>query len=245
RRPGGPGRRRRPDAAHVAGPDPARVRAQRAPLCDRGLGGHGRDRRRDRAAAWRTPGAGRLASGVPGQRARGSARPGIRRPDPVRAPRGWRRPPGPARRAGVHRRHRRAGRGDRQRSGLGATVVLLPAIWWRSERHPSPLFEPAMLRVRSFSLAVTASILFFAGFAAMLLSGVLFLTTVWHEDVLTAGLMLFPGPLMAAVFSVPSARLGARFGYRLPGVAGALLFAVASVYWITQTGDTPAYLTQY
>ncbi len=128
---------------------------------------------------------------------------------------------------------------------LVATVVLLPAIWWRSERHPSPLFEPAMLRVRSFSLAVTASILFFAGFAAMLLSGVLFLTTVWHEDVLTAGLMLFPGPLMAAVFSVPSARLGARFGYRLPGVAGALLFAVASVYWITQTGDTPAYLTQY
>lgn len=50
---------------------------------------------------------------------------------------------------------------------------------------------------------------------------------------------------MAAIFSVPSARLGARFGYRLPGLAGSLLFAVASVWWITQTGDTPAYLTQY
>jgi EmrB/QacA subfamily drug resistance transporter len=128
---------------------------------------------------------------------------------------------------------------------LMLTAILLPTIWWRSGRHPSPLFEPAMLRVRSFSLAVTASILFFAGFAAMLLSGVLFLTTVWHEPVLTAGLMLFPGPLMAAVFSVPSARLGARFGYRLPGVAGSLLFAGASVFWITQTGDHPAYVSQY
>ena len=50
-----------------------------------------------------------------------------------------------------------------------------------------------MLRVRSFGLAVGASVLFFAGFGAMLLAGVLFLTGVWHESVLTAGLMLFPG----------------------------------------------------
>jgi len=47
-------------------------------------------------------------------------------------------------------------------------------------------------------------------FPAMLLAGVLFLTGVWHESVLSAGLMLFPGPAMATAFSVPSARLGAR-----------------------------------
>jgi EmrB/QacA subfamily drug resistance transporter len=128
---------------------------------------------------------------------------------------------------------------------LATPAVLLPAIWRRSAHHDSPLIDPAMLRVRSFSLAVLASILFFAGFAAMLLSGVLFLTGVWHESVLTAGLMLFPGPFMAAVFSVPSARLGARVGYRIPGVLGALMFAGASVFWITQTGDSPAYASQY
>jgi EmrB/QacA subfamily drug resistance transporter len=128
---------------------------------------------------------------------------------------------------------------------LAAPAVLLPAIWRRSEHHASPLIDPAMLRVRSFSLAVAASVLFFAGFAAMLLSGVLFLTGVWHETVLVAGLMLFPGPFMATVCSIPSARLGARVGYRIPGVIGALMFASASVFWITQTGDTPAYVTQY
>ncbi len=128
---------------------------------------------------------------------------------------------------------------------LLASALLLPAIWWRSERQPAPIFEPAMLRVRSFGLAVAGSLLFFAGFGAMLLAGVLFLTSVWHESVLTAGLMLFPGPAMATLFSVPSARLGARVGFRIPGVIGSLLFAAGSVWYLTQTGGTPAYASEY
>jgi EmrB/QacA subfamily drug resistance transporter len=125
------------------------------------------------------------------------------------------------------------------------TAILLPAIWWRSERHPAPIVEPSMLRVRSFGLAVAGSVLFFAGFGGMLLAGVLFLTGVWHEPVLTAGLMLFPGPAMATAFSVPSARLGARVGYRLPGTIGALVFAAGSVWYITRTGERPAYFSEY
>jgi EmrB/QacA subfamily drug resistance transporter len=128
---------------------------------------------------------------------------------------------------------------------LAVTAVGLPGIWWRSRRHPSPIVEPAMLRVRSFGLAVGASVVFFAGFGAMLLAGVLFLTGVWHEKVLTAGLMLFPGPAMATAFSIPSARLGARVGYRIPGVVGSLLFVAGQLLYITQTGDTPAYVSEY
>ncbi len=128
---------------------------------------------------------------------------------------------------------------------LLVTALLLPAIWWRSERHAAPIVEPAMLRVRTFGLAVGASLLFFAGFGAMLLSGVLFLTGVWHESVVTAGLMLFPGPAMATAFSIPSARLGARFGYRLPGVIGALMFAAGSAWFIARTGEQPEFLSEY
>ncbi|HXD55997.1 MAG TPA: MFS transporter [Solirubrobacteraceae bacterium] len=126
-----------------------------------------------------------------------------------------------------------------------ATLLLLPALWRRSERHATPVVEPSMLRVRRFGLAVGASVIFFSGFGAMLLGGVLFLTGVWHEDVLTAGLMLFPGPAMATAFSIPSARLGARFGYRLPGAVGSLLFASGSLWYIARTGDTPHFLTAY
>jgi EmrB/QacA subfamily drug resistance transporter len=128
---------------------------------------------------------------------------------------------------------------------MAVTAVLLPSIWWRCKRHPAPIVDPEMLRVRSFGLAVGASVLFFAGFGAMLLAGVLFLTSVWHEQVLTAGLMLFPGPAMATAFSVPSARLGARVGYRIPGVIGAAMFAAGSVWFITRTGNRPAFLTEY
>ncbi len=126
-----------------------------------------------------------------------------------------------------------------------ASVVLVPAIARRSRRHPAPIVEPAMLRSRTFSLAVGASVLFFAGFGAMLLAGVLFLTDVWHEHVLTTGLMLFPGPAMATAFSVPSARVGARFGFRLPGVVGALLFMAGSIFYITQAGNQAAYASEY
>ena len=128
---------------------------------------------------------------------------------------------------------------------LASSLVLLPAIWVRSLRHPTPVVEPSMLRVRSFGLAVAASLVFFAGFGAMLLTGVLFLTGVWHEDVMTAGLMLFPGPAMATLFSIPSARLGARVGYRIPGVAGSILFAVGSVWYIARTGSHPDYAASY
>jgi EmrB/QacA subfamily drug resistance transporter len=128
---------------------------------------------------------------------------------------------------------------------LAVTALLLPAIWWRSERHAAPVVDPSMLRVRSFGLAVGASLLFFCGFGAMLLSGVLFLTSVWHESVLSAGLMLFPGPAMATLFSVPSARLGARVGYRIPGLVGSALFAAGSIWYITRTGDRPNYVSEY
>ena len=124
-------------------------------------------------------------------------------------------------------------------------LALVPAIWWRSTHQPAPVLEPAMLAVRSFRLAVGASVLFFAGFGAMLLTGVLFLTTVWHESALTAGLMLFPGPAMATAFSIPSARIGARFGFRLPGVLGALLFCGGSLWYITHAGRVPDYAADF
>jgi hypothetical protein len=57
--------------------------------------------------------------------------------------------------------------------------------------------------------------------------------------------MLFPGPAMAALASVPSARLGARVGYRIPGITGAVMFAAASLWWIANVHAAPAYGSEY
>jgi MFS family permease len=79
----------------------------------------------------------------------------------------------------------------------------------------------------------------------MLLSGVLLLTKLWGYSALTAGLALSPGPLMAALFAVPSGRLGGRIGQRPVVVAGGLTFAAGFAYILASVGSTPDYATTF
>src|SRR3954453_17855618 len=111
---------------------------------------------------------------------------------------------------------------------LLASLLALIAFTARSSRHPSPVVELPMLRVRSFSMAAMAAFLFSAGFGAMLLGGVLFLTQVWDYSVLEAGLAFAPGPLTAAVFALPAGRLSARFSPHVLTTAGCAIFALGA-----------------
>jgi len=131
---------------------------------------------------------------------------------------------------------------------LGAfavTVLASAGLVVRSGRHPNPIIEPAVIRHRAVALADLSSLVFFAGFGAMVLGGVLFLTGVWHEPVLRAGFMIAPGPLTAALFAFPGGLLGARFSHRVVGTVGSLLFAGAAFWWITRIGVTPDYVGAY
>jgi hypothetical protein len=76
---------------------------------------------------------------------------------------------------------------DRVIALFAAAAALLAVFARRNVRHPVPVVEPELLRVRSFVAANVAGLLFFAGFGAMLLGGVLFLTQVWDYSVLEAG----------------------------------------------------------
>jgi EmrB/QacA subfamily drug resistance transporter len=130
--------------------------------------------------------------------------------------------------------------------GLFALAALLIGIVARRIAvHPSPIVEPELLKVKAFSLATIASLLFFMAFAAMLLASVLFLTGVWHEPIVTAGLEIFPGPAMAAATAVPGARLGSRFGPGRVGAVGAVLFALGGVWWVTHLTDVPSYAADF
>ncbi|MCW3017431.1 MAG: major facilitator transporter [Solirubrobacterales bacterium] len=121
------------------------------------------------------------------------------------------------------------------------SIVLLGLVTVRCRAHPSPIIEPRIVRVRSFSFAVAGAGLFFVAFSAMLLGTVLFLTQVWGESTLSAGLMIAPGPATAAAFSIPGARLGARLGQRAVGAVGAGLVALGALWWLTQLSGEPAY----
>ena len=128
---------------------------------------------------------------------------------------------------------------------LALAVLTLGTLARRLSVHPAPIVEPAILRVRAFSLATLGSLLFFTAFAAMLLASVLFLTGVWHEPILTAGVMIFPGPAMAAITAIPAARLGRRLGPGRVGALGTLLFALGGVVWITSIGVSPHYASAF
>ena len=78
-------------------------------------------------------------------------------------------------------------------ASFAAAVALVVAFVVRSAHHHAPVIELPLLRVRSFALANLAALVFFAGFGAMLLSGVLLLTEVWGYSALKAGLALSPG----------------------------------------------------
>jgi hypothetical protein len=138
------------------------------------------------------------------------------------------------------------GWGDTRTVGLiVAAVVLLAGFWVRSSRHLAPVVEPALLRTRSFAFANAGAVLFFMAFGAMLLASVLFLTGVWHESVLRAGLQIAPGPTMAATFAVPAGLLAARVGERVTGALGALLFAAGGAWWVSRIGATPNYAADF
>src|SRR3954462_4757838 len=127
---------------------------------------------------------------------------------------------------------------------LAASLLALVAFTARSSRHPAPVVELPMLRVRSFSMAAMAAFLFSAGFGAMLLGGVLFLTQVWGYSVLEAGLAFAPGPFTAAMFALPAGRLSTRFGVQRLTTIGCAVFALGASYWALEMGSDPAFVSE-
>jgi EmrB/QacA subfamily drug resistance transporter len=132
---------------------------------------------------------------------------------------------------------------DRTLASFAGATVLVAAFLRRSAHHPAPVIELPLLRIPSFALSNLAIGVFFAGFGAMLLSGVLLLTEVWGYSALEAGMALTPAPTIAAIFAVPSGRLGGKIGQRPIAAVGGLTFAAGFAYILPTIGTTPEYAT--
>lgn len=128
---------------------------------------------------------------------------------------------------------------------LGLGVALLVAFAVRNARASVPVVDPALFRLRAFTGAVAGQLVFATAFYALLLANILFLTGVWGYDVLTAGLAVTPGPLMAALTSTLGGRVCDRYGARASIVPGALLFAAGCLVFASAIGPDPAYLTAF
>lgn len=107
----------------------------------------------------------------------------------------------------------------------------------RCARHPRPVVDLALLRIRQFAASNATIFLFQVGFAGVLLTGPLYLQQVWHYSPVRAGLAYIPGPLIATIVTLLVGR--AHASRRVLTVCGFLCTAAASIWWATMLGDTP------
>lgn len=128
---------------------------------------------------------------------------------------------------------------------FGLAVAFFALFVRSSRRHRSPLLDPALLRISSFNVASIATTVAGFGFFAYMLTNVLWLQYVWGYDVLTAGLALVPGALIAAIVASRLGPLAERYGYRPFVVPGALVWAGAYLWYHQQVGIEPAFWTEW
>jgi len=126
---------------------------------------------------------------------------------------------------------------------FAVAVVLLALFAWQTTRHPSPVIDPALLRVRSFSWANVAMLVFNLGFGVALLSRILWMQEQWRYSALTTGFAVALGPVFVPITSVIAHRL---FPRARPGVMvaiGGAVFAASAVWTTLVVSTTPAYWT--
>lgn len=121
-------------------------------------------------------------------------------------------------------------------------VALATLFVRRSARHPAPLLDGALLRIRSLSVANGLMTLAAAAYFGVILNNVLFLTTVWRWSILQAGLAMTPGPIVAAIVAGPVGRLMGRIDARLLIFVGGAIWAAGIACYLLLVGATPDYL---
>jgi MFS family permease len=126
---------------------------------------------------------------------------------------------------------------------LAGAAVALGLFVLRCARHHNPLLDPGLFKVRTFSGASLAMLLFSVSFGAMLLSIVLWMQDAWGWSALRTGLGVSPGPIMVPLFTfLVTGRLLARYGPAGVIAAGATVFSAGIVWWALMVQLHPDYL---
>jgi EmrB/QacA subfamily drug resistance transporter len=110
---------------------------------------------------------------------------------------------------------------------LIAAAVCLAAFWRTESRSRSPLVDPALLRVRTFSLGLMAGLLSYAVLFGSLFSLPFYLERVLDQSPASTGLLLTPIPIALGVMAPVAGALVDRIGAVAPTVVGMLAAAVA------------------
>lgn len=125
------------------------------------------------------------------------------------------------------------------------SAVLIGITMRRSTRHPAPVIELSLFRLRQVAAGNAALVLFAMSIFAKILVDVLFLTSVWHLRPLYAGLVLAPGPLITAMCAPIAGRLAERYGPRLIATIGVVTYSVGCAWFAVVPGERVDYVAHW
>jgi len=116
---------------------------------------------------------------------------------------------------------------------VGVGLMLVVVLFVRSSRHPSPLIDLSLVRIRSFWSAGLGQVFFTSAFIATILFNTLLLQELWGWSVLAAGFGVVPGPAFAALLGGPVGSVADRVGHRTLLVIGSVAAACcpAWLWW--------------
>lgn len=123
-------------------------------------------------------------------------------------------------------------------------IALIGFVAW-ARRAREPLVDLGLFRHRTYSAANAATLSFGIAFAMMFFAFFFYMSHVWHYNQALAGLAIVPGPLTVIPVAIVTGRLAGRYGHRPFLVGGALLYALAGLWFMLVPSAEPAYATQW
>lgn len=130
-------------------------------------------------------------------------------------------------------------------ASIAAGLIVVAAFVSHQLRTSAPTMDVDLFASRNFRWANAATLVFGTAFAAMFLSSVLFLTTVWNWSILKAGFGIAPGPLIVAVLAPWVGRLAGRIGQRPLLVVGGVSYALGGLWRLVMLDEQVDYVGSY
>jgi EmrB/QacA subfamily drug resistance transporter len=125
---------------------------------------------------------------------------------------------------------------------LIVAAVLLPWFFVRSSRHPAPLLDLDLFRLRSFTVGIIAQAVFVGSSFGWLVLMPSFFHDVWGWSPLAAGFGLAPTAVLGAVLSPYAGRLADRIGHRELVVVGCMCGAAGTLWWVVAVTEQADYV---
>lgn len=108
-------------------------------------------------------------------------------------------------------------------------ILALPVFFFWEWRTKSPMFDLRLLRIQSFTMANTATMLISTCMGGTLFLLVIFLQSVLGYSALQAALCITPIPVTGLILAPLIGRLADRIGPRIPAAIGTLFFGAGLV----------------